>query len=237
MLVPTMHVRVHRASSCSATHKSLCIVSCATLLPAGACRQAPQATAGQGDSHVCAARIAGAHAPGILRLHSKLADVTMLCPCVGCAADGGRGDHRAACDRGAAQPREATCSQVLPLLQSSRRRWHDIWRPGGEFGRAVALLLRRLSSARASDCCVFCPLLQGLLAAVAASMAGFLGQEQAAQFAKQLWSFLLSGLTVAAYDRLVFGAAGEQQGEQEEQDQEDGGGDVGEAEAGALHDW
>lgn len=74
---------------------------------------------------------------------------------------------------------------------------------------------------------------------MAASMADFLGQEQAAQFAEQLWCFLHSGLTVAAYDRLVFGAAGEgeQQGEQGKQDQEDGGGDVGEAEAGALHDW
>lgn len=70
-------------------------------------------------------------------------------------------------------------------------------------------------------------------------MAGFLGQEQAAQFAAQLWCFLHSGLTVAAYDRLVFGAAGEgeQQGDQEQQDHIGSGGDAGEAEAGALQDW
>lgn len=82
----------------------------------------------------------------------------------------------------------------------------------------------------------------GFLAAVAASMAGFLVEDQAAQFAEQLWCFLHSGLTVAAYDRLVFAYAAREEGEEgrgeQEEEQDQGGGRQMEAEAtGALRDW
>lgn len=52
---------------------------------------------------------------------------------------------------------------------------------------------------------------QGFLSHVAKAMDGFLGQH-GEQFAQQLWLFLHSGLTVAAFDRLVFGGGAGEEG-------------------------
>lgn len=43
---------------------------------------------------------------------------------------------------------------------------------------------------------------------VTTSLKGFL-DDHSEQFAEQLWSFLHSGLSVAAYDRLIFGGGAE----------------------------
>jgi hypothetical protein len=112
------------------------------------------------------------------------------------------------------------------------------------FGMLVCCVLAPPPLELVFDDCVFCALLllQGFRATVAASMAGFLVEEQAAQFGAQLWCFLHSGLTVKAYDKLDFADAADGEGEegrgdQEEQDQGGGGGGDEEAEAaGALRD-
>lgn len=59
------------------------------------------------------------------------------------------------------------------------------------------------------------------MAAVSSAVAGFVGQH-GAQFAAELWGFLHSGLSVAAYDAAVFGEPGAREGDAAAAD--DGGG-------------
>lgn len=143
-LVPTMHAsRAKGQQPLCHTQEPLRRVSrhpaaCRCLSPS-----APGRRRTRRQSRSCSANCRCACAPRCLRLHSRLAGRDNVVPvCVGCPADGGCGDHRAACDRSAAQHFKATCCQALPHLQGSRQRWHDVWRPGGEFWRAVALLRR-----------------------------------------------------------------------------------------------
>lgn len=75
--------------------------------------------------------------------------------------------------------------------------------------------------------------LQAFVAQVSKALGGFLGQHSEG-CAQQLWLFLHSGLTVAAFDRLVFETGSEVDADAQEFEQDAQPADEGQA---SIPDW